>query len=590
MGGGGDVSTSNDILSPAKELVRVSNQSSGELICGNNGAVGSVAPGNEEGAMGSSRRQSVLAAVLTAAFAASGIATATSVGAGSPASAPPASDVGSGAVSAVPVADDFDPEAIFRWGYSISPTSLDPHRGSSSADQNFLFPVYDRLIYASPEGEYEPQLATEWSLNEDLTVLTFELREGVTFHDGTPLDAEAVKTNLDRARGEESTVKAELASVVDVRVTGPLTVEVEVSGGAGALLGSFADRAGMIISPTALTDGTDLNITAVGAGPYQITENRVGDRVIYERYADYWDPEVQRVAGMEIQVIADEQARLNALETGDLSMAVIGVDEVDAMEDRGLNVLAGLGPQFIGFTMNAATEPFDDPLVRQAIYQSIDRVGIADQLMEGLCEPQVQYWPSNSWAYDSELGDGLDVWPYDPEAAQALLAEAGVGDGFEFSIPIADLAMYVALAEVIQANLAEVGITMNIELVDGPQLFQQYRIDKTAPATLEVFVGSPDPSGVMNRVLLPTAIGNPGAFSNDRIVELAGQAASAVDTEERAALYHEINGELIDLVPHVGVICVQYRTEAFADGVSGIAVYPSGARDFRGVAISSTDS
>lgn len=490
----------------------------------------------------------------------------------------------------MPVAENFDPDAIFRWGYSISPTSLDPHRGSSSADQNFLFPAYDRLVYASPSGEYEPQLATEWTWNDDLSVVTFTLREGVVFHDGTPFDADAVKVSLDRARGEESTVGAELAAIVDVRVVDPLTVEVEVNGGGGALIGSLADRAGMIISPTALTDGTDLNITAVGAGPYVITENRVGDRVIYSKFADYWDPDVQRVAGMEIRIIADEQARINALETGELSMAVVGVDEIDAMADRGLGVLAGLGPQFIGLTMNAATAPFDDPRVRQAIFQAIDRVGIADQLMEGMCDAQIQYWPSTSWAYDAGLGDGLDVWPYDPEAAEQLLADAGVADAVEFTVPITDLAAYVSIAEVIQQNLADVGVTMNIELVDGPTLFQQYRVDKTAPATLEVYVASPDPAGVLSRVLLPTAIGNPGGLSNDRIIELAAEAATEVDIDARAALYHEITGELISLVPHVGVICMQYRSEAFAPGVSGITVYASGARDFRGVAIAADNS
>lgn len=516
--------------------------------------------------------------------------TAASCGSGSgSAEGPHTSDSGPdlqqlGVVSEVPVAADFDPAAIFKWGYTIAPTSLDPHSGTSS-DQNFELPAYDRLIYSAPSGELEPQLATSWSVNDDRTVISLQLRDGVTFQDGTTFDAAAVKINLDRARGETSKVKGDLASVTDVRVAGPLAVDIEVNGGAGNLLSTLSDRAGMMISPAAIAS-VDLNTKMVGAGPYELTEYRVGDRAIYKKYDGYWDPEIQRVAGMEIRIVSDTQARINALETGELSMAPVPVNEVDNMEKRGLGVLAGLGPQFIGFTMNAARPPFDNPLVRQAMFQAIDREGIADQLLEGLCEPQIQYWPSNSWAYDQELGNGLDVWPYDPERAAALLAEAGLADGFEFTAPITDLSNYVAIAEVMQANLADIGVTMNIELVDGPQLFQQFRIDKTADATLEVYVATSDPSGVMSRVLLPTAPGNPGALSNPRIVELSEEARSEFDQAKRAELYHELTAELIALVPSVGVTCMQYRSEAFRPNVSGISIYANGSRDFRGVAVS----
>jgi len=496
----------------------------------------------------------------------------------------PEQPLAEGLVDHVPVADDYDPEAIFRWGYSLDPTSLDPHRGSNPADLTYLSPLYDRLVWTAPSGAYEPMLATSWSLSDDLTVITFDLREGVKFHDGADLDAEAVKTSLDRARGEGSTVAADLVSVVDVRVTGPMQIEIEVSGGAGALFGSLSDRAGMIVSPDAIDD-PDLGTHPVGAGPYELSEWRAGDRVIYSKFDGYWDPAVQRVAGMEYRNIPDEQTRLNALQTGELDMMVTSANRVKATLDTGYNALAGLSPGLLGFSVNAGRPPFDDPLVRKALWQAIDRESIANELLEGYCAPQLQFWPANSWAYDQDLGPALDVYAYDPDAARALLVEAGYPDGFEFKSLTSNVVTFTPILEVIQQNFADIGVTMNMEVVDAAQVFALYKVDKTVDGVLEVYTGAPDPSGTLNALLLPSSFGNPGGAASDRVVELAEQAQNLTDQAERAELYHEITAELLEFVPHIGNICMRYRTEAFVPGVSGIWIYASGARDFRGVAI-----
>lgn len=488
-------------------------------------------------------------------------------------------------VTSVPLAEDFDENGTFSWAYTIAPTSLDPQRGNSGFDQNFLFPVYDRLVYSAPDGSLEPMLATDWSVSEDGGAIDMTLREGVTFHDGTPFNAEAVKANLDRGKTAEfSVLHSDLESLREVQVTGPNEVRLVIDGGAAPLLASLADRAGMMISPAAF-DAPDLGQNPVGAGAYRVAEYRLGDRIIYERFEDYWDPEIQRTAKIEFRIMSDDQTRLNALQANEITMALIRQNQVSIVEGAGLNVLAGPTPTFYSFALNAAQEPFDDARVRLALQHAMDRQEIADGLFDGLCTAQIQPWPSVSFAYDDELGSGLDVWPHDVEKAKELLAEAGLSDGLGFTAVVPNITGFISIAEVLQDQFADADITMEIRVVEAAQVSEEFNVAKTAAATVGSYSPSPDPDGVMTRSLLPDAIGNPGGLSSDRIVELAEEARNAVDVDDRAPIYHELMSELIDFVPHATPVCMQTRTEGFNDSVSGITIYASGARDFRGVAV-----
>jgi peptide/nickel transport system substrate-binding protein len=489
-------------------------------------------------------------------------------------------------MTSVPVADDFDENATFSWAYTIEVSSFDPHRGNSGFDQNWLFPVYDRLVYSAPDGSLQPMLATEWTVDDDATRIDMTLREGVKFHDGTDFDADAVKANLDRARTDElSVLKPDLESLTEVEVAGPYEVTLLIDGGAAPLLASLADRAGMMISPAAF-DSPDLARSPVGAGAYRVSEYRLGDRVIYERFEDYWEPEVQRTAAIEFRIMSDDQTRLNALQADEITMALIRQNQVPIVEDAGLEVLAGPTPTFYSFAVNAAMEPFDDERVRLALQHAMNREEISVGLFDGLCTAQIQPWPSVSFAYDPELGSGLDVWDHDPDKAKQLLEEAGLSEGFSFTAVTPNITGYISIAEVLQDQFSEAGIDMQIRVLEATQVSEEFNVAKTAEATVGAYSPSPDPDGVMSRSLLPEALGNPGQLSSDAMVELAEEARNAVDAEQRAPLYHELMQELIDLVPHATPICMQTRTEGFQPSVSGIDIYASGARDFRGVAVS----
>jgi ABC-type transport system substrate-binding protein len=491
-------------------------------------------------------------------------------------------------VESTPIAEDYDENAVFSWGYTVGASSMDPHRGSSGFDQNWLFPAYDRLIYMSPEGEPEPMLATDWTLSEDALAIDMNLREGVVFHDGTPLDADAVKMSLDRARTDpESNVAPLLATVESVEVTGPLGIRINLTEPNAALLPNLGDRAGMIISPAALQN-PDLDRYPVGAGPYRVADYRDGDRVVYEKFEGYWDPEVQRTAGLEYRIMADDETRLNAIRAGEVHIGIVRESQIPSALDMGLNVLDGPRNSYYYFSVNAAMAPFDNPLVRRAVNHAINRVEIGDGILQGYCTPTVQPWPANSWAYDEELGDAVGAGEYgehNPEMARQLLAEAGHPDGVTFDAIVANITGYVTIAEAVQAQLAEAGITMNIRQVEAAQANEAFMVEKTVPAAVLSYEPTMDESGPLVTHYLGDALGNPGGLTSPELDRLFNEQNSRISPEERAPVFHGIMAELMRLDMHEMVLCMRRRQEVFQPGLQGLNIYPTGARDYRGVAV-----
>jgi len=169
-------------------------------------------------------------------------------------------------------------------------TNLDPDL-TTGPDAEWLFPTYDRLIHLAPNGDYIPGLAESWSLSDDSLTLSLRLRSDVVFHDGSPFNADVAVTNLDRSRTLEGSPSVSTLSVVQsVEAVDETTVNLNLSEPAASLLCSLSDRPGIMISGQALADGVDLSAEAVGAGMYTLESWQPGDRAIYKRFEDYWDP------------------------------------------------------------------------------------------------------------------------------------------------------------------------------------------------------------------------------------------------------------------------------------------------------------
>ena len=489
-----------------------------------------------------------------------------------------------GIESAIPLADDYDPAGHVDWAWSNPVTHWDPVKSITGGDLYWYNPVFDRLMQMEPDGTIVPMLAESWKPSEDGKSLTLTLQEGLTFSDGTPFNADAVKFNLERAAAQGSTIAGEVEQISAVEVVDASTVKIHVDNALGALITSLTVRPGIMVSPTAAQAGTIAD-HPVGIGPYIVTESIPGDQVSYEKSPDYWDPDVQRTATMSFYAMSDDQTRLNALESGEVDGAYLSPIQADSAQGADLGVISAPTSTFVYFMLNEAVEPYDDPKVREAVNLAIDREGIAEGLYEGFCTPEIQPWPSTSFAYNEEIGDGSKVWGYDPEKAKKLMAEAGVTAPVEMTAVTTNITQYQQLSEVLQQNFKEIGINMTIKPGPSAEGVQLYAVDKSAHGNINPYTGIPDPHGPIVRYLIPGALYNPGEQTPQEMLDKAYEAASPIDPAERAPLYAEFMEMWVEEPPHMMPICFVHSAAAVHDEVSGVAISSAGGTDLRGIAI-----
>ena len=455
-----------------------------------------------------------------------------------------AADVGAEAAT---VEGEPDLDASFVYGYAITVSRLDPHLASISWDATTLFPVYDRLVHLTPSGEFIPGLAESWEFSEDGLTLTMHLRDGVTFHDGATFDAEAAKMNLDRATGiEGSSVATDLAAVEAVTVVDPLTIEISLSQPNVALIGALSDRAGIQVSPQALADGVNLDEEMVGAGPFRMVDHTPGATTTYERFDDYWDQDnLAKVAELEIRVIADDVARLNALRTDQIhatSVAARQVAEVEGIPE--LKLVFNPELQYNVIYQNRTRSHQGDLRVRQALKHGLDREAICETLHFGRCQVTDQPFPPGYFAHNDEIDEVL--YPYDPERARELLAEAGVTDLQISMLTPAGLPLYQGLSEVIQAQWAEIGVDVSIEPNEPTQVGDLMFTQAAGDQLLATWGGRPDPAMTMVQRASSDGYANPGGHTTPLMEELIEESMSTTDEDERQEVLQAASAEMAE--------------------------------------------
>jgi ABC-type transport system substrate-binding protein len=445
-----------------------------------------------------------------------------------------------GCASAVPApAETASEGGVMVVAHNGEPTNYDPQKGNGGHDHVMLWPVYDTLVHYSPSDlSPEPGLAESWEWESPLEVV-FHLRQGVTFQDGTAFDAEAVKVNLDRGRVQGASSIAELAAIADVAVVDDATVKVTLSYPSSALILTLADRAGMMVSPTALERDGGVERSPVGAGPYQFVEWRGGDRVVLERFPDYWNAENEHLDGLEFRFIPDATARSRALQAGDVDF-VIQVEPSDAaaLEAGNFTVVESGSLEYYKMYLNTGQAPFDKVEVRQALNFAIDREALRDTLQMGLGEVGGVPYPSQHWAYDEEAAGYYD---YDPEKAKDLLAEAGYADGVSFKVAALSGPQYQRMAEALQGYFSAVGITMELTQFEPAQYVSQYFDVKAFQAGLATWTGRVDPTVAFSSQFSNASFFNPGKSTSEEISELIVESAESSEIEERAKVFKELN-------------------------------------------------
>ncbi|WP_134322825.1 ABC transporter substrate-binding protein [Cumulibacter soli] len=475
--------------------------------------------------------------------------------------------------------DDYDSEAHLSVGVTNAPPSWDPTESITNGDFTPYVPIYDRLLQTGDNGDPEPMLAESFEPADDDSAMILKLREGLKFSDGEPFNAEAVKFNLERAAGPDSKINGELNMITSVEVVDEYTAKVNVSKGLGTLAVSLTSRGGIMVSPKAAKAGT-LTDKPAGIGPYTSTAISPGSSMEMERTPDYWEPEAQRVATMTYSLITEDQARYNALVSGEIDVAQINANQMDDVLNAGANVVANETPLFLYFGINTSVKPFDNPEARKALNLAIDRQAIADGLYDGHCTPSIQYVPSTSPGYSDKVGDGSDIFPYDPEEAKKILEDLGATDIEITSVP-PNVTIYTKFAEVLQDQLADVGISLEVKPLPPAQLVQEFSIDKSAEAMASIATVINDPEAVHGRYLTPDALFNPGGTDYSELNAAAEAAAIPLDPAERKPLYEKYWDIWVENPTHVVPVCMVHLAGAANKNVSGVQELPTGSLDLR---------
>ncbi|MHA6617913.1 ABC transporter substrate-binding protein [Pseudonocardia sp. DLS-67] len=358
------------------------------------------------------------------------------------------------------------PDAPLRIGLTAEPANLDFTRTDGAAiPEALLVNVYEGLVQLNQQtGEIEPALAESWTVSPDGLGYDFTLRDGVTFSNGEPFTADDVKFSIERVKSDAWTVslKSGMDVVSGVEVVSPTEARVTLSRPSNSWLFRMTTRIGAMFDASGVAD---LANTPVGTGPYRVSEFRRGDALVLARRDDYWG-EKPAIAQVDLQYFDDATAAVNALLTDGID--VIGtVQAPEALAqfdgDPRFQVIEGTTNGEVTLAMNNAAGPTSDPRVRRAIAMAIDHQAVLNTAWAGrgtLIDTMVP--PTDPW-YEPLP----DVTPYDPDAARALLAEAGTPNP-SLRFRIANLPYAVAAAQVVQSQLAAIGIQTRIEPLEFP--------------------------------------------------------------------------------------------------------------------------
>src|SRR6266849_4577833 len=369
-------------------------------------------------------------------------------------------------------------QTTLRIGIAEDPDILDPSLGRTYVGRIVFSAVCDKLFDIDEKLNIVPQLALSQETSADGKEMTIKLRPGVKFHDGEPLDAEAAKFSIERHMTFPGSFrKSELASVDHVEVVDPLTIKLVLKTPYAPLISQLTDRAGMMVSPKAAKEAGDkFGLHPVCAGPYKFVERVQQDRMVFEKFADYWNKDNVFIDRVVFLPIVDATVRLANLKSGglDLIERVLATDIKDVRSDKRMVLSTALELGYLGLTINVANDKSKGALsqsekVRQALDLSIDREALNQVVFNG------EFTPGNQWVSPSHpyYQKAFPIRPRDVEKAKALLKEAGVTVPVPVDLMVTKGAENEAVSQVIQSMAAEAGFDLKIRVIEFATSFKQ---------------------------------------------------------------------------------------------------------------------
>ena len=482
------------------------------------------------------------------------------------------------------------PAGTLLVGLVAEPVNLDPPQVTDLNSARVARRIVETLVTFPEEStQVVPGLAESWSISKDGLTYTFKLRKGVKFHDGTPLNAEAVKFSIERQFNPEHPANKLgkypfanffFGNLKAVEVMDDSTVRFVLKEPRASFLAILTAGAASIVSPTAVKKwGADYPLNPVGTGPFRYVSWQRGQQVVLEKNPDYWKGAV-KLDRVVYRPIVEDQARLTELMTGAVDL-IVGVppDFVAQLEGSAkVSIAKQVGAHVWYLGINNQKKPFDDKRVRQALNYAVNKEAIVKDVLKGTGAVSKGPVLPNTWGADA----ALKAYPYDPQKAKQLLAEAGYPNGFSTTLWVPEsgsgMQSPVAMSTVMQSNLKAVGVNVALQTMEWGAFLAKLRTQEQELFALSWMAGTEDPDMVMYPLLHSsqwTPNGpNRALYKNTRFDELLAQARLVTDQAERAKLYREAQKILVEDAPWV-FVDHEVQIAAVSKRVQGFKLHPS---------------
>jgi peptide/nickel transport system substrate-binding protein len=452
--------------------------------------------------------------------------------------------------------------------------------------------IYNGLLkIVSPDGkgvDFKPELAREWEIQGDRTHI-FRLNKGVTFHNGDPCTAADIKWNLERVKDKQQAPihawKVELLESIEMPDSH--TVKLSFAKPYPFLRVAFTGstgRAGTVLSPRAVKEkGKAYGRNPVGTGPFKFVEWKEGDYILLERYASYWEKDAAGGAlpyldKVQIKFIIEPSTLVAALKTGEVD----GVNSVspqfmaDLRKDPKLNAMSAVGGNWRCLHMNMAKEPFADKNLRKAVAFALDRQEILSRVEFG--EGIIAHGPISppmGVFYDAAFESGKNGQYYDIEQAKALMKQSKHASGAEVMLLSGNAGTAPRQAEVVQAQLAKIGVKVNIELADAPTFRRRWLQERQWDLVQVQWDADLDPDETLYPELHSTEAWNAGKWVNKDFDKMVEAARAENDFKKRKKYYEESVRMIVEDAP-VAILMHLNEFKVFGKHVKGFQMIPAG--------------
>lgn len=449
------------------------------------------------------------------------------------------------------------------------PQSLDPYAHSMHYNFTAATLIFDTLIGKDPDGNYVPELATEWEFTDDLTI-HMTLRDDVEFHNGSKLTAEDVKFTLKTAA--ESSFSSSIFAWYDTENTAVVddtTIDIKMKYAYAPVLEVLSSiRSGIVCKEAYEADPASYTRTPIGSGPMKVDNWYSGDRIELVANENYWG-EPLAFKTCTFRVVVEASTRTIELETGGVDIAVdlpySDWSRVDASPN--MELMTGRTNNMASLVFNNSYELFSDIRIRQALAYALDLDSLVKVCWEGTAEVATGYYAPSLLGYKQE-----GPQEYNPEKAKQLLADAGYPDGFEFTYTTYQTSLNQNFAEVLQNMWAQIGVKANIDIVDLATFTDMNNSGKLTAALMTPSVAISDPSAAL--ILWPITRTISLRHNDQHIQDLLDAGASTYDENERVKIYQELQDYLQSMTYTVPIA---YPTFSYgiSSNVDGFVFQPS---------------